>query len=343
MNIPESLYWRNNELYLLDQRLLPAQEEYIRQSGIEDVWCSINTLAVRGAPAIGIAAAYGSLTGLHKNFSLSAEDFGNKYISQAEYLITSRPTAVNLSYTLNIMINVCRKSVADSAEKLYTELEAQASALHNEDIEMNRMIGVYGAELISNGCRILTHCNAGAMASTGIGTALAPVYTAHKKGIKLSVYADETRPLLQGARITVWELMKAGVETTLVCDNMAADLMSRGMVDLVIVGCDRVAANGDTANKIGTHTLAVTARHFGIPFYIAAPSSSIDQKTVNGAGIIIEQRAQEEVTAFGVCITAPDGVKVYNPSFDVTPNSLITGFITEKGRITPPYDFSGGV
>jgi len=342
VNITKTLYWRNNELYLLDQRLLPAREEYLRQSNIKQVWLSINTLVVRGAPAIGVAAAYGSLTGLHEHFALSKEDFRHKYISQAEYLMTSRPTAVNLSNALNIMITLCSKSIANSAEQLYLELEARAVALHGEDIEMNRLIGLYGADLIFDGCRVLTHCNAGAMASTGIGTALAPIYTAYKNGVKLAVYADETRPLLQGARITSWELMKTGVDVTLVCDNMAADLMSRKMVDMVIVGCDRVAINGDTANKIGTHTLAVTARHFGIPLYIAAPSSTIDPNTRSGSNIIIEQRSWEEVTCFGGCSTAPYGIKVYNPSFDVTPNTLITGFITERGIIGPPYDFSRG-
>ncbi len=342
MNIPKSLYWQDNELYLLDQRLLPAREKYTRQEDIGQVWRSINTLVVRGAPAIGVAAAYGSLTGMHKKLDLPAEEFRRKFISQAEYLMTSRPTAVNLSYTLNIMTAACRESTAGTAAQLYTEMEGRAAALHDEDIEMNRLIGVHGAPLITDGCRILTHCNAGAMASTGIGTALAPIYTAHYKGIKLKVYADETRPLLQGARITAWELMKSGVDVTLVCDGMAADLMSRGMVDMVIVGCDRVAANGDTANKIGTHTVAVTAHHFGIPFYIAAPSSTVDSKTPSGTEIVIEQRGGEEVTGFGSCAAAPEGVKVYNPSFDVTPAGLITGFITERGIIKPPYDFSGG-
>lgn len=335
-NIP-TVRWTGEELYILDQTLIPVTVKEIKLSNEEEAYNAIKELKVRGAPAIGVAAAYSLLINLKNKTNLNANEFINFIEDRAKYLNSSRPTAVNLSYALNRMINTIKNKKDKSSLELYNILEEEAKKIHSEDIDICQKIGEYGSELLKDNCGILTHCNAGRLAVSGIGTALAPMYIAHQRGIKIRVYADETRPLLQGARLTSFELQEAGIDVTLICDNMAAFIMSKGLVDLVIVGCDRVAENGDAANKIGTMGVAILAKYFNIPFYIACPSTTFDLNTKTGNDIIIEERDAKEVINFAGVQTAPLDMKVRNPAFDVTPNELITGFITEKGIIKPPY------
>jgi methylthioribose-1-phosphate isomerase len=338
-DVVTSLRWEDGELYILDQTLLPAEVREERQESIAQVRDSIRLLKVRGAPAIGIAAAYGLLLGLKGERSKSKIEFLSALDEKAAFLASSRPTAVNLSWALERMRRFARARAEEAGDsrRLYELLAAEAARIHDEDRAICRGIGERGLELIAEGAGLLTHCNAGALAASELGTATAPMYLAHSRGVKFRVYADETRPLLQGARLTAWELGRAGIDVTLICDDMAAYVMSRKLVDLCIVGCDRVAANGDTANKIGTMGVAILAKHFGIPFYVACPSSTIDFSTAEGGGIVIEERESEEVTSFGARRTAPEGVAVRNPAFDVTPHELISGFVTERGIIRPDF------
>ncbi|MGE4497961.1 MAG: S-methyl-5-thioribose-1-phosphate isomerase [Deferribacterales bacterium] len=336
-NLPGTVEWKNGELYFLDQTLLPLEAVSEKQETAEQVWDSIKKLKVRGAPAIGIAGAYGLAVGMRDKTGLSPANFLSELERCAEYLNSSRPTAVNLSWALKRVVASAVMSGLDSSEGLYGVITAEAEKIHAEDRAICSAIGKHGSALIKEGAGVLTHCNAGALATSGIGTATAPMYTAHAEGRRFRVFSDETRPLLQGARLTSWELRKAGIDVTLICDNMAASVMAEGRIDLVIVGTDRVAANGDVANKIGTLGVAVAAKHFGIPFYVACPSSTLDFDTPDGKHIVIEEREAEEVTSFGARRTAPEGIKVCNPAFDVTPNSLVTGIITEKGIVCPPY------
>jgi methylthioribose-1-phosphate isomerase len=328
-----TLAWKENKLFIIDQTLLPDRESYIELKTVGDVWEAIKVLRVRGAPAIGICAAYGVVVAAIQNSSVDA-------IRDAiAYLATSRPTAVNLFYALDRMTLVLDKaSNCSSSQKLLELLEKEANAIFEEDVAMCRAIGTYGATLIPDRGGILTHCNAGGLATSGYGTALAPFYIAKENGQQFKVYADETRPLLQGARLTTWELSQAGIDVTLICDNMAAQVMRQGLVDLVIVGADRIAANGDTANKIGTYGVAILARAHNIPFYVAAPSSTFDRKTPDGSAIPIEQRNADEVTCLRETVIAPQDISVFNPAFDVTPAELIAGFITDQGIISAPYD-----
>lgn len=337
LNIPLAATWKEGELYLLDQTQLPHHSVVEKQETIEQVWDSIRQLKVRGAPAIGIAGAYGLLVGIRDHLSVPTPVFLKKIEDQAAYLDSARPTAVNLSWALNRMVARSKTMVDATPNAILRELEDEAVRIHKEDIACCHAIGHNGADLIKSGMGVLTHCNAGSLAVSELGTALAPMYTAFHRGKKFRVYADETRPLLQGARLTSWELSKAGLDVTLICDNMAAHFMSKGLIDLVLVGTDRVAANGDVANKIGTLGVAILADYFGIPFYVACPFSTIDLKTSTGADIPIEERAAEEVTGFGGTTVAPEGIKTGNPAFDVTSNELVTGFITEKGIIKPPF------
>jgi methylthioribose-1-phosphate isomerase len=322
---------------LIDQTLLPTQLEYRDCRTVEDVWEAIRTLRVRGAPAIGIAAAMGVVVGLqHGHAGLDRPAFARRLREVADYLRTSRPTAVNLFWALDRMER-CFDALAESltpAQSLEAMLH-EACAIEAEDRRMCWSIGLAGAALIGEGQGVLTHCNAGGLATADYGTALAVMFAAAEQGRRFSVYADETRPLLQGARLTAWELQQRGIDVTLICDNMAAQVMKERRVDLVIVGADRIAANGDTANKIGTYGVALLAKAHGIPFYVAAPSSTFDLDLPGGAGIPIEQRPAKEVTHGFGRQTAPDGVKVYNPAFDVTPAELIAGIITERGLIRP--------
>lgn len=340
-NLPKTIVWESGDLFLLNQTLLPAKIVMEKQESAEDVWHSIHQLKVRGAPAIGVAVAYGLCIAIKDKQYLSLIAFNQELIKAAEYLDSSRPTAINLKWALDRMLARAEKltdsNQVTSASKLYDALVKEAITIHYEDIQLCRGIGESGLSLIKDGMGILTHCNAGALATSELGTATAPMYLAHEAGVNFKVFADETRPLLQGARLTSWELQQSGIDVTLITDSMAAHIMSQGLIDLIIVGSDRVAANGDIANKIGTLSVAINAKHFGIPFYVAFPSSTVDLKTSTGTDIIIEERDSVEVTSFGGQKTAPDSIKVRNPAFDVTPHELITGLITEKGIIRPPF------
>lgn len=313
----KTLEWRENALRLIDQRELPQTLSYFDCCETEDFVFAINNLIVRGAPAIGIAAAYA--------IALAAKR-GEDIQKAADLLKASRPTAVNLAWAIDRMVNVARQSDND-----FEKLEQEAIAIHSEDAAMCRKIGEYGNALIKDSMNILTHCNAGVLATGGIGTAVGIIYTAHFSGKKIHVWVDETRPVLQGARLTAWELGRAGVPYTLICDNMAASLMAQRKVDCVITGADRIAANGDIANKIGTYNLAVLCNYHHIPFYVAAPSSTFDNACPTGQQINIEQRSPDEIKQIGGLPIAPKSTPVYNPAFDITPRELITAIIGEHG------------
>ncbi|MBI2521560.1 MAG: S-methyl-5-thioribose-1-phosphate isomerase [Bdellovibrio sp.] len=340
-NIPRSVSYENGRLIFLDQTQLPNEIVFEEQTTVEQVWHSIKMLKVRGAPAIGVAGAYGLFVGarniLNRKTKITHENFILELTKLADYLDSSRPTAVNLKWALKRMLDAAIKSTEKNVSTLCSLLEKEAILIHEEDKKLCRNIGENGLSLIKSGMGILTHCNAGALAVSELGTALAPIYLAHEQGIKLQVYSDETRPLLQGSRLTSWELMQAGVDVTLITDNMAAHIMSQGLIDMAIVGADRVAANGDVANKIGTLGVAILAKYFNIPFYVACPFSTIDLTTPTGKEIKIEERGPEEVCHFGNRRTAPEKMKVRNPAFDVTPHHLVSGLITEKGLFLYPY------
>lgn len=335
--LPQTIRWNAGALYLLDQTKLPLEVIEEKQESVEQVWESIKQLKVRGAPAIGVAGAYGLLVALRGKTVINIIDFMQEVENKVAYLDSARPTAVNLKWALNRMLKIAKTFSGNDSKELYKQLEEEAIRIHEEDVQLCLKMGVNGVSLIKEGMGILTHCNAGALATTGIGTATSPMYLAHQNGVQFRVYANETRPLLQGARLTSWELNKSGLDVTLLTDNMAAHIMSQGLIDLVITGTDRVAANGDVANKIGTHGIAILAKHFGIPFYVACPYSTIDMNTAEGKDIVIEERAPEEITHFALRRTAPEEIKVRNPAFDVTPNELVTGLITEKGIIRAPF------
>ncbi|HDP76880.1 MAG TPA: S-methyl-5-thioribose-1-phosphate isomerase [Mesotoga infera] len=335
-----TLEWKEDRLMLIDQRRLPSKEEFVECLTHEDVYLAIKNMVVRGAPAIGASAAFGYLLGAREAQTVSEEMFFGHMVSVKKRLSESRPTAVNLFWALDRMemtLNSLRKR---ERKDLIASLESEALRIASEDIEVNKAIGNNGAAIVRDGDGILTHCNAGALATVDYGTALGVIRASVEQGKKISVYADETRPYLQGARLTAWELMKSGVDVTLICDNMSGWVMNKGLVDLVLVGADRIAANGDAANKIGTYSVAILAEKHGIPFYIVAPLSTVDLSTPTGDEIPIEERDHREITHIGDQQIAPDDVKCFNPAFDVTPWSLITGIITEKGIARPPYDIS---
>ncbi|HIW33526.1 MAG TPA: S-methyl-5-thioribose-1-phosphate isomerase [Candidatus Paenibacillus intestinavium] len=334
----QSVIWKDGAIDLLDQRLLPEEIVYLLLTTQESVWESIQSMQVRGAPAIGIAAAYGVV--IASQHADTSEQWITAVHESAKYLATSRPTAVNLFWALDRMTAAADQYIAQgfSLADCKTALETEAIAIQTQDEETNRQIGEYALSLFKEDMGVLTHCNAGGLATAKYGTALAPFYLAKERGMNLRVFADETRPVLQGARLTAFELHEAGIDVTLICDNMAGMVMSKGWVDAVIVGTDRVAANGDVANKIGTYSVAVLAKAHGIPFYVACPLSTIDLNTPTGSEIPIEERPAEEVTEGFGKRTAPKGVKVFNPAFDITPNEYVTGIITEKGIITAPYE-----
>jgi methylthioribose-1-phosphate isomerase len=336
--LPETIKWENNRLYIIDQTKLPNELVIKELRNISQVWSAIKKLEVRGAPAIGVVAAYGLLFAVKGKFYLGKNDFLMELHKGAEYLNSSRPTAVNLSWALNRMVKKAIELSVDSNEELYLKLVLEAVKIHEEDKNLCMQIGLNGKKLIKENMGILTHCNAGSLATSELGTATSPMYLAHEDGIKFKVYADETRPLLQGSRLTTWELSQSGVDVTLICDNMAASMMSKKLIDLVIVGADRVAANGDTANKIGTLNIAILANYFKIPFYVACPYSTIDFETKSGDKITIEERQLSEVTSIAGINIAPENIGVRNPAFDVTPNYLISGIITEKTIIEPPFE-----
>jgi len=321
---------------LIDQTLLPGEMRFLECRDADTVWEAIRSLRVRGAPAIGIAAAMGVVLGVRGSEARTGEALVSEVERCADYLATARPTAVNLFWALDRMRRVARDAAGQPPEWLKERLLAEANAVCEEDKDICRRIGRNGAGLIGDGNAVLTHCNAGGLATADYGTALAVIYAAHEQGRQVRVFADETRPLLQGARLTTWELMQAGIDVTLICDNTAAVVMKEGRVDLVIVGADRIAANGDAANKIGTYGVAVLAREHGVPFYVAAPRSTFDLSLESGAGIPIEERSGDEITCGFGRRTAPEGVKTYSPAFDVTPARLIAGIITERGIIEHP-------
>lgn len=336
-SLPKSVRWEADELFFLDQTLLPGKIHEEKQETGRQVWNSIKQLKVRGAPAIGIAGAYGLLVAIREKRNLDYSEFIHEIKRQAAYLDSARPTAVNLHWALNRMLEKAIAYQDNDVEGCYQLLVKEAQKIHEEDRKLCKQIGKHGRSLIKEGMGILTHCNAGALAVSEFGTALSPIYQAHEQKVSFRVFADETRPLMQGARLTAWELQQSGVDVTLICDSMAAHIMSQGLIDLIIVGTDRVAANGDVANKIGTMGVAILAKHFSIPFYVACPYSTIDFNTAEGSQIVIEERKGEEVTHFGGRQIAPKEIQVRNPAFDVTPHQLVTGLITEKGIIRAPY------
>jgi methylthioribose-1-phosphate isomerase len=349
----ETITWTGHAARLLDQTRLPVETVYVEITEEKQMWDAIKRLVVRGAPAIGVAAAFGAYLGVRHDDSDSLADFDAHLEQVCAYLATSRPTAVNLFWALDRMKRVSQETRKQGSrsedlmvQKIKQRLLAEALTMLEEDRAVCKKIGEYGLSLLSElktqnpGLSILTHCNAGALATVAYGTALAPIYLAHEHNIPIQVFADETRPLLQGSRITAYELREAGVPVTVICDNMAATVMHQGKVQAVIVGTDRVAANGDVANKIGTLNVAILARHYNLPFYVAAPTSSIDLSLATGADIPIEQRDSSEISNGLGRQTAPDDVQFYNPAFDITPAGLVTAIITERGVAKPPYEQS---
>jgi methylthioribose-1-phosphate isomerase len=341
MSVVEAVRWSaaGDAVDIIDQRALPGRIERLELRTVEQVCDAIATLAVRGAPAIGCTGAMGLVVSLAPLAHLDRTAF----LAEAERLGTRiacvRPTAVNLSWAVRRLLDHARATAGD-ARALHDALRDEATRVLEEDRAMCRRIGEHGLALLADGARVLTHCNAGALATAGIGTALAPVYVAAERGLAVSVFADETRPLLQGSRLTAWELSQAGIPVTVLADSMSASLIRAGRVDLVIVGADRIAANGDVANKIGTYPLALAARHHGVPFYVAAPWSTVDAATARGDDIVIEHRADDELRRGFHSPVAPAGVAAYNPAFDVTPAELVTAFITDRGVIRPPFNFA---
>src|SRR5216684_1014316 len=324
---------------MIDQRKLPSAEVYVRCRTAQDVARAIKTLVIRGAPAIGVAAAMGIAIGMRRSTATGTQKFAAEFHKTCELMAATRPTAVNLFWAIERM----KRTFADAAQagasvdQIKDRLDADALAIHDEDVASCRAMGAFGAEIVPADAHVLTHCNAGALATAGYGTALGVIRGAVEKGKRVAVFADETRPFLQGARLTAWELVRDGIDTTIITDNMSGALMRQGKVDLVVVGADRIAANGDTANKIGTYGVAVLAREHKIPFYVAAPLSTIDLETPDGDHIPIEERNAREVTHVGASQIAPAGAHVWNPAFDVTPHQFITGIITERGIFHAPY------
>ncbi len=354
----------DDAIEIIDQTKLPGTIEIIRLHTAKEIWDAIYLLQVRGAPAIGVTAGFGIYLLMKHSKAATYDEFKKEFDEKSDYLNSSRPTAVNLSWALGRMKDLVEKRYSEYVEaiqngkrlseeafkesntnfteirnKLVTAMREESERIKAEDVEVCRKIGEYGLTLIKDGDGLLTHCNAGQLATCKYGTATAPMYLAHEKGMNIKVYCDETRPLLQGARLTAFELHSAGIDTTLLCDNMSASLMKSGAINAIFVGCDRVAANGDAANKIGTSVVATVAKRYNIPFYVCAPTSTIDINTPTGNDINIEQRKPEEVTEMWYKERmAPEGVKVYNPAFDVTDNELITGIVTEYGVLRAPYD-----
>ncbi len=328
----------NNAVVIIDQTKLPGKIEIISLHTAQEIWNAIYLLQVRGAPAIGVAAAYGIYVLAKRMDTEDYDTFYREFVRQKEYLDSSRPTAVNLSWALNRMQRVVEAHSGETVAQIKEALHRESVAIQEEDIWVCRMIGEHGLTLVKPGDGILTHCNAGQLATSKYGTATAPIYLGEERGYHFHVFADETRPLLQGARLTHFELQSSGVDVTLICDNMSATVMKNGWVNAVFVGCDRVAANGDAANKIGTSVVAAVAKYYGVPVYICAPTSTIDLNTPTGAEIKIEQRPAEEVTEMWYKERmAPEGIKVFNPAFDVTDHELIAGIVTEYGVARAPY------
>lgn len=333
----KTIEWTDNVSRMIDQRILPKEFKLVDIKTCEEMYDAIKIMIVRGAPAIGIAGAHGvALAALELKSEYSdRKDFDKALKEKAEYLKSSRPTAVNLRWAVDRQLEILSENC--SVEEIISKLIKNAVKMENEDIEINKKMGDFGAEIVPKGATILTHCNAGALATVGYGTALGVIRSAFAKDPSIKVFADETRPRQQGARLTTWELLQDGIDTTLITDGMCSYFMNKGMIDVVITGADRIAANGDTANKIGTYTVAIAAKYHNVPFYIAAPLSTIDTKISTGKEIPIEERNHEEVTHINGDWVCDEKVNVINPSFDVTPNELIAGIITEKGILKPPF------
>jgi methylthioribose-1-phosphate isomerase len=334
-----TIEWQDGVVVMIDQRKLPGREIYLRCRTAPEVARAIRTMVIRGAPAIGVAAAMGIALGMRKSKATGTARFAAEFQKTCDLMAATRPTAVNLFWAIERMKKCVARAVESghSVEEIKAGLVVEAHAIHDEDVASCRAIGAHGAALVPQGARILTHCNAGALATAGYGTALGIVRAAAEQGKHVTVLADETRPFLQGARLTAWELVHDGIDTTVITDNMAGSMMRAGLVDLVVVGADRIAANGDVANKIGTYGVAVLAKEHALPFYVAAPFSTVDLATADGAGIPIEERDHREVTRIGTMQVTPAGAKIRNPAFDVTPHHLVTAIITERGVCRPPY------
>ena len=337
-----TIAWQGDDIVMVDQRKLPADEIYVTCKTINDIVKAINNMSIRGAPAIGVCAAMGLALGAARSKATGTKQFTTEFQKNCDLLAATRPTAVNLFWAIERMKRAFAEGAlaGESVDDLKARLRREADRIHDDDLASCRAIGANGAALVPAEARILTHCNAGALATAGYGTALGVIRGAVEAGRNVRVFADETRPFLQGARLTAWELVKDGIDTTVITDNMAGALMKAGDIDLVVVGADRIAANGDTANKIGTYMVAVLAKEHGIPFYVAAPWSTIDLSTRDGDAIPIEERTAREVTHVGSTQLAPDGAHVRNPSFDVTPAKYITAIITEKGVYRAPFEES---
>ena len=331
--------WQGDAIVMVDQRKLPGQEMYVRCRTAQEVAKAIRTMVIRGAPAIGVAAAMGIALGAARSTARGTRQLAVEFQKMCDLMAGTRPTAVNLFWAIERMKRTFAQGAqaGESTEELVARLEREARAIHDEDVASCRAMGAFGAGVVPDGARVLTHCNAGALATAGYGSALGVIRAAVEQGKQIAVFADETRPFLQGARLTAWELVRDGINTTVITESMAGPLMRAGEIDLVVVGADRIAANGDTANKIGTYTVAVLAHEHGIPFYVAAPLSTIDLSTPDGDRIPIEERNQREVTHLGSARLTPEGAHIRNPAFDVTPHRYIAGIITEKGIFEPPY------
>ena len=334
-----TIAWEEDAIVMIDQRKLPGQEVYVRCRTAVEVAKAIRTMVIRGAPAIGVAAAMGLAIGMRRSKSTGTRNYTAEFTRLCQLMAETRPTAVNLFWAIERMKHSLSQGLlsGESTDQLTARLEREARAIHDEDIESCRAMGRHGAALIGERARVLTHCNAGALATAGYGSALGVIRAAVEQGKHVAVFAGETRPFLQGARLTAWELVRDGIDTTVITESMAGPLMRSGGIDLVVVGADRIAANGDVANKIGTYTLAVLAHEHGIPFHVAAPCSTIDLATSDGDRIPIEQRAPKEISHLGPTRLTPEGAKIWNPAFDITPHRYIAGIITEKGIIRPPY------
>jgi len=334
-----TIEWKDDAVVMIDQRKLPASEVYVTCKTANEVAKAIKTMVIRGAPAIGVAAAMGIAVGMTRSRATGTKQFTTEFQKTCELMAGTRPTAVNLFWAIERMKKAFAAAAHDgqSVDEIKRKLVAEARAIHDEDVQSCRTMGAHGATLVPSSARILTHCNAGALATAGYGTALGVIRAAAEQGKTIAVLADETRPFLQGARLTAWELVRDGIDTTVITDNMAGAMMRLGQVDLVVVGADRIAANGDVANKIGTYSVAVLAKEHGIPFYVAAPLSTVDLNTPDGSRIPIEERNEREVTHVGANRLTPEGARIRNPAFDVTPSQYVTAIITERGIARAPF------
>ena len=334
-----TIEWNDQGVVMIDQRKLPGVETYVTCKNAKDVAKAIKTMVIRGAPAIGVAAAMGLALGVRQSAATGTTKLAGEFYKLCEMMADTRPTAVNLFWAIDRMKRVFAEAASSgqSAHQIKDRLAAEARMIHDEDVESCRAMGSFGASVVPETARVLTHCNAGALATAGYGSALGVIRAAVEQGKKIAVFADETRPFLQGARLTAWELVREGINTTVITESMAGPLMRAGEVDLVVVGADRIAANGDTANKIGTYTVAVLAHEHKVPFYVAAPLSTIDLSTPDGDQIPIEERDGREITHIGSSRLTPEGAHIRNPAFDVTPHRYIAGIITEKGIVRPPF------